>query len=72
MSYNEEDTKLHLITPALERAGWKGVRITMEFPITAGQIVLQGDGHRQLPPKKADYLVQCNSVKSECRETVDI
>ena len=58
MSYNEEDTKLHLITPALTDAGWKGSRITMEYPITAGQIVLQGDGHKQLKPKKADYLLR--------------
>lgn len=58
MSYNEEDTKLHLITPALKNAGWTGVRITMEYPITAGQIVLRGDGHTQLAPKKADYLLR--------------
>jgi type I restriction enzyme R subunit len=58
MPYNEEDTKLHLITPALARAGWTGLRITMEYPITAGQIVLQGDDHKQLPPKKADYLLR--------------
>ena len=30
----------------------------MEYPITAGQIVLQGDGHRKLPPVKADYLLR--------------
>ena len=58
MPYNEEDTKLHLITPALTHAGWTGSRITMEYPITAGQIVLRGDGHQQLPPKKADYLLR--------------
>lgn len=58
MSYNEEDTKLHLITPALTRAGWTGTHITMEYSITAGQIVLRGDGHTQLSPKKADYLLR--------------
>ena len=58
MAYNEEDTKLHLITPALLRAGWTGVRITMEYPITAGQIVLRGDDHDKLPPKKSDYLLR--------------
>ncbi len=58
MPYNEEDTKLHLITPALVRAGWTGPRITMEYRITAGQNVLQGDSHRQLPPVKADYLLR--------------
>ena len=42
MSYNEEDTKLHLITPSLQAAGWSGQHLTMEYPITAGQIVLQG------------------------------
>jgi len=58
MGYNEEDTKLHLITPALQSAGWNGTRITMEYPITAGQIVLQGDGHQKLQPQKADYLLR--------------
>lgn len=58
MSYNEEDTKLHLITPALQAAGWRGHHLTMEFPITAGQIVLHGDSHRQLAPNYADYLLR--------------
>lgn len=58
MPYNEEDTKLHLITPALGRAGWTGPRITMEYPITAGQNVLHGDSHRKLPPLKADYVLR--------------
>jgi type I restriction enzyme R subunit len=58
MHYNEEDTKLHLITPALARAGWSGPRITMEYRITAGQNVLQGDSHRKLPPLKADYVLR--------------
>jgi type I restriction enzyme, R subunit len=56
MPYNEEDTKLHLITPALQKVGWTGQRITMEYPITAGQIVLHGDSHKKLNPVKADYL----------------
>ena len=47
MSYTEEDAKLHRITPALQAAGWGGHHLTMEYAITAGQIVLQGDGHRQ-------------------------
>lgn len=58
MTYNEEDTKLHLITPTLQKVGWVGPRITMEYPITAGQIVLQGDGHQKLQPQKADYLLR--------------
>lgn len=58
MPYNEEDTKLHLITPALQKAGWTGSRISMEYSITAGQIVLHGDGHRKLNPVKADYLLR--------------
>jgi type I restriction enzyme R subunit len=58
MAYNEEDTKLHFITPALQAKGWIGTRITMEYPITAGQIVLQGDIHQKLQPQKADYLLR--------------
>lgn len=30
----------------------------MEYPISAGQIVLQGDGHQRLQPQKADYLLR--------------
>lgn len=30
----------------------------MEYPITAGQVVLQGDGHQKLQPQKADYLLR--------------
>jgi hypothetical protein len=56
VSYHEEDTRLHRITPALTDTGWKGPRITMEHPITAEQIVLQGDGHKQLKPKKVDSI----------------
>ena len=58
MTYNEEDTKLHCITPALQSKNWTGPRITMEYPISAGQIVLQGDGHQRLQPQKADYLLR--------------
>ena len=58
MTYNEEDTKLHCITPALQSKNWTGTRITMEYPISAGQIVLQGDGHQRLQPQKADYLLR--------------
>ena len=54
----EEDTKLHLITPALQQVGWTGPRISMEYPITAGQILLHGDGHKKLNPLKADYLLR--------------
>ena len=64
--YNEEDTKLHLITPALARAGWTELHVTMGYPITAGHILLRGEGHRQLPPKKADYPA-LRRVLSDCR-----
>lgn len=58
MPYNEEDTKLHLITPALQAQQWCSARITMEYPITAGQIILHGDSHEQLSPTRADYLLR--------------
>ncbi len=58
MAYNEEDTKLHCITPALQANGWTGARITMEYPINPGQVVLQGDGHQRVQPQKADYLLR--------------
>ena len=57
-SDNEEVTKLHLITPALQKAGRNGPCIMMEYPIAAGQILLHNDGHKKLNPLKADYLLR--------------
>ncbi len=66
MSYTEEDAKLHRITPALQAAGWGGHHLTMEYAITAGQIVLQGDGHRQLAPSYADYRLRYSRDAADC------
>ena len=54
---NEEDTKLKLITPAVEKAGWDKMRqMFCEYAYTDGEILMHdGGGDR----KKVDYLLMC-------------
>lgn len=55
----EEEVKLNYITPAIEEAGWSKTKkqIRMEYPITAGKIVVRGNVAKRLPKKKADYVL---------------
>ncbi len=53
----EEEVKLNYITPAIEKAGWERKLIRMEYPITAGKIVVRGDKAFRLTKKRADYLL---------------
>ena len=53
----EEEIKLNYITPAIEKAGWDRKLIRMEYPITAGKIVVRGDKAFRLTKKRADYLL---------------
>ncbi len=53
----EEEVKLNYITPAIEEAGWTKKQFKMEFPITAGKIVVRGNVAKRLPKKKADYVL---------------
>ena len=53
----EEEVKLNYITPAIEKAGWDRKLIRMEYPITAGKIVVRGDKAFRLTKKRADYLL---------------
>ena len=48
----EEEIKLNYITPAIEKAGWDRKLIRMEYPITAGKIVVRGDKAFRLTKKK--------------------
>lgn len=57
MRMTEEEVKLNYITPAIERAGWDRKFIRMEYPITAGQIVVRGEKAFRLTKKRADYLL---------------
>lgn len=53
----EEEVKLNYITPAIEKAGWDKKFIRMEYPITAGKIVVRGEKAFRLTKKRADYLL---------------
>jgi type I restriction enzyme R subunit len=52
----EEDIKLQYITPAVT-SKWSRSKITMETPITDGQISLKGNFVFRKRPKKADYIL---------------
>lgn len=52
----EEDIKLQYITPAVI-SKWSRKKITMETPITDGQISLKGNIVFRKKPKKADYIL---------------
>ncbi len=53
----EEEVKLNYITPAIEKAGWDRKLIRMEYPITAGKIVVRGEKAFRMTKKRADYLL---------------
>ena len=59
---SEEDVKLRLITPALEKAGWRKEHIRMEYFFTDGQILVEGKKTRRGYRKKADYLLLKNGI----------
>ena len=52
----EEDIKLQYITPAVT-SKWSRGKITMETPVTDGQISLKGNLVFRKRPKKADYIL---------------
>lgn len=52
----EEDIKLQFITPAVT-SKWSRGKITMETPVTDGQISLKGNLVFRKRPKKADYIL---------------
>lgn len=52
----EEDIKFQYITPAVT-AKWDAGKITMETPVTDGQINLKGNLVFRKRPKKADYIL---------------
>jgi len=55
--YTEEDIKNLFVTPALEHAHWSKQQMHMEYPFTAGEVVIQGRMVRRKAGKRADYLL---------------
>ena len=53
----EEEVKLNFITPSILNAGWDMKLIKMEYPITAGKIVVKGNKAYRLAKKRADYVL---------------
>lgn len=54
---SEEDIKSRYIQPALENKGWDKYHMRLEFPYTAGQIVVQGSLKHRKRGKRVDYLL---------------
>ena len=54
---SEEDIKARFIQPALEDKGWDKYHMRLEFPYTAGQIVVQGSMKHRKKGKRVDYLL---------------
>lgn len=54
---SEEDIKSRFIQPALEDKGWDKYHMRLEFPYTAGQIVVQGSLKHRKKAKRVDYLL---------------
>ena len=58
ISLNEEDTKLKLITPAVQKAGWNTQsQIFCEYSYTDGEIIVRGKVTTRGRRKKVDYLL---------------
>lgn len=63
---NEEDTKLKLITPAVEKAGWDKMRqMFCEYSYTDGEIIVRGKMTTRGKRKK----VECTSATSPLRSS---
>lgn len=64
MSFNEADTRVNLIDPRLNRAGWTRSQVTREhyyrpdYQYTAGRVILRGDRAERQPPRRVDYLLR--------------
>ena len=54
---SEEDIKSRYIQPALEDKGWDKYHMRLEYPYTAGQIVVQGSLKHRKRGKRVDYLL---------------
>ena len=54
---SEEDIKSRYIQPALEDKGWDKYHMRLEYPYTAGQIVVQGSLKHRKKGKRVDYLL---------------
>ncbi len=54
---SEEDIKSRYIQPALEAKGWDKFHMRLEYPYTAGQIVVQGSLKHRKRGKRVDYLL---------------
>jgi len=67
---SEEDIKRLYITKALEKAGWKGPRLKMEYNFTAGRVIFDGEEHDRQKGKRADYFKKRKAIGQEIDRTL--
>ena len=60
---SEEDIKNRFITPAIENARWEKTQYRMEYPITDGKIIINGNKAVREKAKRADYVLFATSAK---------
>ena len=59
---SEEDIKARYITPAITGAGWDiKKQVRLEYPFTAGRIILRGNVTARGKKKRADYVLSYKS-----------
>ncbi|MDR5658548.1 DEAD/DEAH box helicase family protein [Serpentinicella sp. ANB-PHB4] len=59
---SEEDIKARYITPAITNAGWDiKKQVRLEYPFTAGRIILRGNVTARGKRKRADYVLSYKS-----------
>ena len=72
MPFNEEETKLFLITPKLKDLQWiRPDRVNMEYVFTKGKIIIRGGNVDRGEKKKADYLLKYDDIPIAVVEAKD-
>lgn len=63
MPYSEDDTRVKLIDPHIQKCGWKEENLLRQYPISDDRFFVEGEDFKRLPTAKyADYVLLYNNV----------
>jgi len=63
MPYSEDDTRVKLIDPHIQKCGWKEEYLLRQYPISDDRFFVEGEEYKRLPTAKyADYVLLYNNV----------
>ncbi len=63
MPYSEDDTRVKLIDPQIQKYGWKEDYLIRQYPISDDRFFVEGEDYKRLPTAKyADYVLSYNNV----------